>query len=82
MADFCTHCAKRHFGKDATPEIDVDAIFASLDPEWYQAVGICEGCTLVAIAKTKEGNMEVAYLDTPDDKWETEYPRVRNYGYI
>jgi hypothetical protein len=54
-------------------DIDVDEIFESLSPGYYMSV-ICEGCGLLAIEKTGDNQLRVAY-DGEDGflKWETEY---------
>jgi hypothetical protein len=61
MADFCTPCAKKMWGDDIAPDIDIEAEFKALQPEHYVPC-ICEGCGLVAILKTAEGTMKVAYM--------------------
>jgi len=63
MADFCTECNKRM--GFPTPDIDIDKIFNSLKPGYYQQV-LCEGCTLVAIAKTEKGELELADLKSQE----------------
>ena len=67
MADFCTNCSTKMFGEKVDPEIDISAIFDNLELGKYLEGYLCKGCELVAIAKTDEGNLQVAYLG--DDKW-------------
>mgnify|MGYP006340689859 FL=1 len=62
MADFCTACTQKMFGDAVAPDIDTEAEFKALQPDYYVHC-LCEGCGLAAIAKTSEGQMKVAYLD-------------------
>ena len=68
MADFCTNCSNKMFGENVDPEIDISAIFKKLESGNYLGGYLCEGCDLVAVAKTDEGKLQVAYLG--GDKWQ------------
>lgn len=70
MADFCTKCAKEHFGEEVAPDIDVFKEFESLDPGMCSSGFICEGCGLVVIAKTEENQLKVIRA-TDDDQINT-----------
>jgi len=62
MADFCTKCCGELFDIVIKPEIDVDEIFDKLELGYYQPGFLCEGCGLIAIMKTNDGEMKVAYI--------------------
>lgn len=65
MADFCTVCANEMgFPKD----IDIDEIFDNLKPDYQQST-LCEGCGMIAIAKTSEKKLLIANFKF--DKWLT-----------
>jgi len=61
MASFCNRCHKE-MGFPGEPDIDVQATFDKLEEGYYQSVGLCEGCTLMAVSKI-EGKLKVQYLD-------------------
>jgi len=66
MADFCTNCVKEWFdapseGGPCKPDIDVEAIFKTLEPENYVSE-LCEGCGLIAIGNI-DGKLKVRYID-------------------
>jgi hypothetical protein len=66
MADFCTKCAKEHFGDDVKPDIDVMKEFESLDPGMCYSGYLCEGCGLIVIGKSEEGELKVIRLEGED----------------
>jgi hypothetical protein len=56
------------FGEEATPDINVQTEFESLNPGYCSSGWICEGCGLVMIAKTEEGEMKVMRLKPEDSE--------------
>ena len=74
MADFCNKCANNNGFPE--PEIDVKKKFDELKPGYWIGGMLCEGCGLRGIAKTEEGELQVAYPDKPD--WVTE--KIEDYG--
>ena len=63
MADFCNKCVQELFDEDTTPEIDVYEIFENLEPGYAEFGHICEGCGIIAVAKSEEGNLIVLRHD-------------------
>jgi hypothetical protein len=73
MSDFCTKCAKEHFGEEVSPEIDVQKEFESLEPGMCSSGWICEGCGLTVIGKTDEGELKVIRIRSEEESlnyWE------------
>ncbi len=70
MAEFCTKCAKEHFGDNVKPDIDVDQIFSELEAGTYVNV-LCEGCVMVAIAKDQSNNLVIAREVDGETVWTT-----------
>ena len=72
MADFCTKCAKDHFGEEVQPDIDVMKEFESLDPGMCSSGWLCEGCGLIIIGKDEEGTLKVIRTSEEDElnDWE------------
>ena len=68
MADFCTKCTKEMFGEQASPDIDVEKEFEDLQPGYVSSGYICEGCGLVAISKTENGEMKVMRIKPEDSE--------------
>jgi len=67
MADFCTFCAPNiGFPTD----IDLVEKFNNLTPSYFIDDFICEGCALVAIAKTEQG--VIMFAGGEDKLWKTE----------
>ncbi len=63
MAAFCTKCHKE-MGFSGEPDIKVQEVFESLKGEGtYLGVGVCEGCTLIAVANIK-GELKVQYMES------------------
>lgn len=63
MADFCTNCVKEWFSSadgELKPDIDVEAIFKTLQPGYHTSV-LCEGCGMIAIGNV-DGKLKVAYM--------------------
>ena len=48
MADFCNKCAEEMGFPE--PDINVYAIWESLEPGYYESGHICEGCGFIGIA--------------------------------
>ena len=71
MAEFCTKCATKLFGEEAKPEIDVMEIFNNLQPGFSSSGWICEGCGLVTIGKTEDGELQVIRLKPEDEEDQT-----------
>jgi len=72
MADFCNKCALEMFGDEVQPDINVYEIYESL-PEGHAEFGhLCEGCGIVAIAKTDDGKLAVLrHMDIQSEDWES-----------
>jgi hypothetical protein len=61
MADFCNRCATEMWGDDFPPEIDVQKIAESLEPNTYMPV-LCEGCRMVAVGKNEKQEIMIAHV--------------------
>jgi len=48
------------------PDIDVKKKFDDLKKGYFINVGVCEGCGMLGIQKTEEGNMQIAFADKQD----------------
>jgi hypothetical protein len=59
MAEFCTKCTPELYGADTTPDINIQEIAKSLEPETY-AMCMCEGCGLAAIGLMADGEILLA----------------------
>jgi hypothetical protein len=68
MADFCAECAPIMWGEGVEPDIDIDGIFEDLQPDTGLSV-ICEGCGLVTVGKTNNGEMKLAVLTNNKLNW-------------
>jgi hypothetical protein len=66
MAEFCTKCALEMFGEQAQPEIDVTKEFEELQSGYVSSGYICEGCGLIAISKTEDGELKVMRIKPED----------------
>ena len=60
MAEFCSKCTERLFGKNAKPDIDVMEIAKDLAPGGEGLNVLCEGCGLSYIYKSESGVVLVA----------------------
>jgi hypothetical protein len=56
------------FGEEAIPDINIEKEFESLKPGYCSSGWICEGCGLVMISKTEEGEMKVMRLKPEDSE--------------
>jgi len=66
MADFCTKCHIEH-GFPGKPDIDVEAIFESLEEGYMINVGsICEGCGIISVAKKNKDTCLVGREINPE----------------
>lgn len=61
MADFCTNCSDYMFPPTIKPDIDVQKIFETLEPGYYQPV-LCEGCGMSSV-QNENGQLRVTYVE-------------------
>jgi hypothetical protein len=59
MADFCNKCAEEMGFSE--PDINVYAIWESLEPGYYESGHICEGCGFIGIARGLEHEVFVLH---------------------
>lgn len=79
MAEFCNKCSDWH-GFPRT-DIDIPKLFNDLKPETYFPV-LCEGCSMQAVGKDKDGELIVAFFGEKNDEGGIWHKRdINDYKY-